>query len=462
MAALLALFPEFLSASAEIDGLIGPDGLGQGFGVHIGLHEYPAAIGVLSNDGYQAVGIEFRREFEALFDIFVCTHLRILLNLGHLLATRCFNCYDAQKQVLLRNVDLSQDGEKRKKRYILNFLRIFVAAGALFLAFKNQNMAELGEKLRQLNPLIFAVAVGLFLFAQVLFVIRWRLLLRVLSVDISMIAGLKLHFLGLFYNNALPSSVGGDFLRAWYVTHHCDRDKRTEAALSVFVDRAIGLTGMILMALAFYLFVPVEGGLSQANASGQGDTNVAAMNGFAEYRWVFLCVVIGFAILFGACTVTRWGRRAMVKVSQKLWGILERILRKALAAATLYSKRPLTIICGIGLTFILQSLCIIGFWLLGRNMGMEAHIKYYFVFFPASWLIGTIPVSIGGLGVIEGTVIQMFEAVGVSKRNASAIAACQRLVWWVSSLPGVFIHLSGAHLPTEKTDFFVDSAEDVD
>ncbi len=144
-----------------------------------------------------------------------------------------------------------------------------------------------------------------------------------------------------------------------------------------------------------------------------------------------------------------------------LWGRFCGIAVKGISAVKLFGKKPVTIICTLGLTAFLQGISILGFWLLGRNMGIEAPIKYYFVIFPVSWLIGTIPVSIGGLGVIEGTVKLMFEAVGVSKANASAIAVCQRLVWWVSSLPGVFIHLSGAHLPGEKTKFCIDSADDL-
>jgi uncharacterized membrane protein YbhN (UPF0104 family) len=376
--------------------------------------------------------------------------------LDYLLATRCFNCYDAQKQDFLRNIGLSQDGEKKIKRHILNLLRIFVAGGALFLAFKNQNMAELGEQLLQLNPWIFGVAVGLFLFSQVLFVIRWRLLLRVLSIHISLWVGLKLHFLGWFYNNALPSSVGGDLLRAWYVTHHCDRDKRTEAALSVFFDRAIGLTGMILMASACYWLIPVEEQFTVgANEVGE---KTGIFNSISESRLVLAALAAGIVAVFCAIGANKKGRALLVG----LWGRFCGIAVKGISAVKLFGKKPVTIICTLGLTVFLQGISILGFWLLGRNLGIESPIKYYFVFFPVSWLIGTIPISIGGLGVIEGTLKFMFKTVGVLEANASAIAVCQRLVWWVSSLPGVFIHLSGAHLPTEKTDFFVDSVKDVD
>jgi uncharacterized protein (TIRG00374 family) len=358
---------------------------------------------------------------------------------------------------------LAQNNAKGKKQHITVILRIVVAVGALFLFLRSIELGELGRILMSLDPLVVIAAIGLYVFAQVFFVLRWRILLRVLSADISMGAGLRLHLLGLFYNNALPSSVGGDFLRAWYITRHVEEGKRIDAALSVFVDRAIGLTGMIIMALSFYFFVPVEAGLGQANVSGVGDVDAAVMNGLAEYRWVFLSVIIGVGVLFAGFLATKGGRRATAKISRKLWGLFRRILRKALTAAKLYSKRPLTILCGIGLTFILQSLCIIGFWLLGRNMGMQAHIKYYFVFFPMSWLIGTLPISIGGIGIMEGSLKLMFLSIsGVTDAFASAMPVCQRLIWWIGSLPGLVVHLAGAHLPSEKAEIFVDLPDEVD
>ena len=140
----------------------------------------------------------------------------------------------------------------------------------------------------------------------------------------------------------------------------------------------------------------------------------------------------------------------MAKISRKLWGIFERILRKVLAAAKLYSRRPLTVICGIGLTILLQSLCIIGFWLLGRNMGMQAPIKYYFVFFPVAWLVGALPISIGALGIWEGTLKLLFGKVAIGLgEHLSALALGHRIIWLFGSLPGVVIHLVGGHLPKE-------------
>ena len=51
------------------------------------------------------------------------------------------------------------------------------------------------------------------------------------------------------------------------------------------------------------------------------------------------------------------------------------------------------------------------------------------------------------------------KAVNVAVGKISALAICQRLVWTLASLPGLIVHLVGAHLPK---DFFVDYEETLD
>ena len=87
-------------------------------------------------------------------------------------------------------------------------------------------------------------------------------------------------------------------------------------------------------------------------------------------------------------------------------------------------------------------------------MGIDASLKYYYVFFTLAWVVGAIPVSIGGVVVVEGSLVILFtQFAGIEESAAWAIALSQRAVWMITSLPGAAIHLMGAHLPK---DFFVD------
>ncbi len=324
------------------------------------------------------------------------------------------------------------------KRFFLYFRVCFVAAavilGVIWVS-TDVGWTNLWDTIARINVGTFVLAIIIFVISQVLIGLRWWLLLRTQKVHISIWAAVRLHFLGLFYNNFMPGSMGGDAIRAWYVTKHTHR--RFEAALSVFVDRLLGFTSSIIMA-GFCYFVLLPG---QKLGIGRGGSSAAAGNGFKQ--WVVLgLVILGLAVI--VLLLFPAGRRLAVRA----WTGALKLLRKLWMAIVLYSRSPITILAVFGLTLVLQGMVIAAFWLVGRHIGMETSIKYYFVFFPLTWALGAIPVSVGGAGVVEGGLTGLFMAVGAAKDQALAIALCQRVVWMISSLPGAYVHLAGRHLPT--------------
>ncbi len=332
---------------------------------------------------------------------------------------------------------------RRKTKYISYFVRFFIAAVALYFAFREKPKETL-DTLLSVKWWIWAAALGIYIISQLVFVLRWWMLLRVQLVRIGYWPAVRLHLLGLFYNNCLPSSVGGDLLRAWYVTKHTDR--KVPAAMSVFVDRAIGLTGTILMAVGCYWFIPEQGRSGGVELPQQG----SSWDSLLSYRWAFA----GVAAVFVLCLVllllhpsgrdlVRRGLRFVEEHGLRLW-------EKGRESIRIYYKSKLAILAAMGLTFACQGVFIIGIWLIGRDIGINAHFKYYFIFFPISWVIGMLPISVGGAGVTELWLKEMFIRVcQTAVRDAQALAGSQRLLWLVGSLPGVVIHLIGAHLPEE-------------
>ena len=98
------------------------------------------------------------------------------------------------------------------------------------------------------------------------------------------------------------------------------------------------------------------------------------------------------------------------------------------------------------MTIGLQSVVIFSLWLIGRNLGMSSGIQYYFIFFPMMWVISSLPLSIAGLGILEGGLVLLFvQFTGADEDAAKALALCQRLTWVLASLPGMIVHLVGVH-----------------
>jgi uncharacterized membrane protein YbhN (UPF0104 family) len=130
------------------------------------------------------------------------------------------------------------------------------------------------------------------------------------------------------------------------------------------------------------------------------------------------------------------------------------VFKKLIYAGKLYGSKPLVILATFALTVGLQIMVITGFWVLGSNLGIKAALTDYYVVFTLVWVIGTVPVSIGGAVWVEGTLVGLFWTLaGVPSLDATALALCQRFIWLLASLPGAVIHLTGSHLPK---DFSVD------
>lgn len=354
---------------------------------------------------------------------------------------------------------LMPERKSRKTKYISYTLRFAVAAAALYLAFRKQNLADVSKVLLGLNLWVFAAALGIYIISQLIFVSRWYLLLWVQSIRIGFWPAVRLHFLGLFYNNCLPSAVGGDLLRAWYVTRHTD--KKLEAALSVFVDRVVGTIGIAIMAFFSYWFIPADGLKKRLSSQTIGGN---FFHYLVEYKWGILAAAAVLVIAIAAFIITTKGRLML----HRSYGFVREhsavVISKVHKAIRIYYNKKLALALALLLTFACQGTFIIGLLLIGLKIGMTAPVKYYFIFFPISWLLGTLPISVGGAGIMEWWLIAMFTMVSTGSAEqasalASALALSQRLLWLTGSLPGVVIHLQGAHLPK---DFSIDCKDSTD
>jgi len=332
----------------------------------------------------------------------------------------------------------------KKNKHIGHIIRIAVAAGALYFAFRGESIKGIAKIFGNLNIFVFLAALGLYVLGQFLFVFRWLTLLRVQGISINYFAALRLHFLGLFYNNCLPGAVGGDVLRAWYVTKHTE--KKVEAVLSVFVDRVSGLVCTIAMAFLSYWLIPAAG--SGAELKLGADFHIASLA-------IKLLIAVGVMVMLAAgfVAIMYYNRRLrpiflkyafILSLKWMFWA------GRVIKAVRLYCTKPFSLLFAVLLSFICQAMPIYGLYLIGRNLGIEAHIKYYYVFFPLSWIIGIIPISVGGAGVVELGLKGLFGKVAqVTASQGLILALAQRLTWLLTSIPGVIIHITGKHLPDE-------------
>lgn len=331
-----------------------------------------------------------------------------------------------------------------RKRHLSLLARIAVATIAILWVLRGQDWQKLAEVFRSLSPWYFSLSLVIYAAAQVIISVRWWLLLRAQSIHIDVLAAVRLFFLGLFYNNVMPGAVGGDLLKAWYVTKHTDR--RLEGVLSVFVDRVIGFLGLVLMAAFTYL-----GFMRGHIAAGAGKEKAGAPALLSSYWGVVLWGGVALVAVLAGVLVHPTGRAFLTQKLRTAWLRGISLLGRAKDAVVVYCSKPWNLLAATGLTLVGQSIVIVAFWLLGRDLGVEAGLAYYFFIFPVMWVVGAIPISVAGLGITEGGTVGLFVLLaGATPEKALALAFCQRFVWVLSSLPGGVVHLLGAHLPTQE------------
>ena len=330
--------------------------------------------------------------------------------------------------------------EKQKGKSIFSLLlRIAIAAFACWIIFKDIDFAQLAGRFAELHISTLVLAVLIFSGGLAGIGFRWWVFLRAQKIEIPLSLAVRLTFLGQFFTNFMPSAVGGDLVRAWYVSRHSD--KKLQAALGVAVDRIVGLISTFILALTSYLLFMRGKGLLQIER--KGSSGIGAF--FAEHPvspqhlLLFGLTILGVGFILAGCFDLK-------RLFGKLYHHLIHLLSQTKEVVLVYYHHPLVLLFGLSVTIFIQGMVILSFWLIGRNLEMTAGLGYYFVFFPLVWVIGAIPVSIAGIGILEGGVVFLFvQFAGADPLDVATLALCQRLIWVAASIPGMIIHLTGSH-----------------
>jgi len=303
---------------------------------------------------------------------------------------------------------------KTKKRW-MNLLRVLISVGVLGILFWKIGLGQTLDVLRQADVRYLLAAFLLFVLSLVIRAYRWLILVRSLDPSVSFGRLLRLYFIGQFFNAFLPSSFGGDVVRALELTQDTD----TSAAIgTVLLDRMTGLLVLFVMGLAALPF----------NAARMEPWLVSLLLGVAGGG-----LVVGALVLEGQFLqrLTGW-----LPTSLSLAG--QGPLAKVYAAVTGCGWRAVTGAFGVSVLFNLINVVIN--WLCGRAVGAGVGLGYFFAVTPLLSVSGLIP-SIGGWGVREAMSTALFSPTGAGANVAAALGLALGIVTLAAGLVGGCIYL---------------------
>jgi uncharacterized protein (TIRG00374 family) len=290
------------------------------------------------------------------------------------------------------------------KKVLFTVLKVGVSATLLYLLFRSIEVDAFVRVLATIKPQLFVLVIFLFAGIQAVSGLRWAILLKK-DVDLPYLKVLSMYFIGMFFNNFLPTLVGGDVVKGYYL--YRETGKGDVAAASVLMDRYSGFTA--LMAITLVALVP-----GYVLIKGTG------LAGF------FLLLVGGYVV--ASCLV--WveflhGWLVKILTGTRLLGLNEKVetfYRALMSYKAHYRILVKAFLCSL----LIQGGVILGYIILARGMGMGVSMGYFFLFIPLATVVAMIPLSLSGLGIREGAFVFLFARVGAAEEQALALS----LIWF--------------------------------
>ena len=292
-------------------------------------------------------------------------------------------------------------------------------AGGLIYWLLQRGSLDLSIVWHLAHPLQLAMLLGLYLCLLLNNNLRWCLFLRAFEIDTSFKETLKLTFIGLFFNFAMLGGVGGDLVKGYYLIKD-NKDKKLQAAVSIFLDRFAGLYTMLIIGLVTLL-------LNFDNISG----HVHLMGLLLFVIVLFLGTSVFLMVLFTPLFYKIY-RRFLHKLPWDVWNTNKKWK----------SLRFSYFIKAVGFSFVSLTICIVFFMVSGLLMGFEVPLWIYVYAVPLGFVFMAIPISPGGIGVGQVATLALFSwGLGQETQVGPATVSAFQLIGILWGLLGAVFYI---------------------
>ena len=279
------------------------------------------------------------------------------------------------------------------------------------------DLEQVYHTLRSANLPLLGVALGIALADRFLMAGKWFPLLRVQLPNAKFGRAVRAYFAAGVAGLILPSSMGGDALRSIGLGR--GRGSVVEVGASIVLERLLGLIGSGIVTLVV-LWVAWQASIPMG----------------ILLPWALACVGLSLllAILPFSARARQWLRWLLDYFEGKKWvGFVERFGE----AYKMYRGYPRTLVVVGFLSLIEQFAPILVFWVGAHALNLGLSFESIFVAVPLTMFIGRLPISVAGIGVIEGGLVYLLGLFGASASQAVSLSVVGRVVEVFTLLPGL-------------------------
>lgn len=300
-------------------------------------------------------------------------------------------------------------------------IRVIVSILLLSLFFYKFDTGRILERFVSLNIFLFVICLFFMVTTLLIGTFRWHIFLKADNSQVPFVKLFSFYMVGLFFNNLLPSAVGGDVVRGYEFYRYSGDGKA--AVVSVFMERLTALTVQVLFAF------------------------MGVLVGYSYFREpLILWLVCGMSLSYLFFIIILFNKRMviffldfltrlrLIKTENSLYETYRLFLR--------YRSRRKAMFRATMLSFLIIIVSIFTFYYLSIAMHLSIPFGYFILFLPIMNIVSMLPVTLGGLGIREGIGVFLFSKVGVAHSDAFGLSlAWSSVLILVSIIGGVIFIL---------------------
>ena len=292
-------------------------------------------------------------------------------------------------------------------------IKFGLSLAILFFAFRHVDFTAVMQQFERLDALSLIIALALLTLSTLLAATRWRVItLETEGTAPGLFFFIRSLYRGAFLNQGLPTTLGGDALRVVDLSRALG--SKREAFGTVLLDRVIGLSGLLvinvlMLPLSLQLF-PLPLALAVAGISAGG----------------LIAIAIALAL--------PWDKLSHHHKMLDLIAELNAFGRRVLA-----HPRGFLLQCALSVSVHLCS--ILAMFVLARQFGITADLWTHLVIQPSVFIAATLPISLAGWGVREGSMAALFASIGVAAPAVMATSLTFGIIALIATLPGLIFLL---------------------
>jgi uncharacterized membrane protein YbhN (UPF0104 family) len=321
-------------------------------------------------------------------------------------------------------VRYSTDPHVRVNSHVLVLFKLAVSVVLLGILFSRIDGGALVASLRTASLAWLSVALAIYAVTVAANVWRWRLLLDAQGVQVRTNRLTTSYLVSLFFNNFLPSNIGGDVIRIRDTAGPAG--SKTLATAVILIDRGLGLLGLVLVA-AF-------GASLAAGSAGSGALPI-------EPVWLWAGFLLGVGLSAPAVFAPAGFGRLLqpLRVIHPDW--IDNRIGKITSALARFRERPAVLAACFGAGVFVQAAFVAFHLAVAYALRIPIGPWDMAVVVPLAFLLQMAPVSINGFGVREATFSVYLSRLGLPIESALLVSLLPAGLVMLFSLSGAAVYV---------------------